>query len=104
MVDEPTVEQRYLDAAHAMQSGVRLKMTRDGAPDDSAFWPGDTSPKHLRVGVNSALSDAGGLVRLLIAKGVITEEEYREAIADAMEREVQRYRDDLGLPPNVTLA
>lgn len=92
---------RYHAAAHAMQSGVRLRMSSEGVPDDSTFWPGETSPKHLRVGVNSAMSDMGGLSRLLIAKGVITEEEYLKAIADAMEEEVASYEADL--PPNVTL-
>lgn len=85
-----------------MQSGVRLKMTSEGAPDDSQLWPGHTSPKHLRVGVNSAMSDHGALARLLIDKGFFTEEEYVKAIADMMEAEAERYQSDL--PPNVTLA
>jgi hypothetical protein len=67
------------------------------------LWPGHTSPKHLRVGVNAAMSDHGALVRLLIQKGIITHEEYSTAIADAMENEVQSYKDDLGLGPNVDL-
>ena len=58
---------RYLKAAHAMQTGVALEMSRHAAP---------TEPKHLRVGVNAAMSDQAGLVKLLIAKGIFTEDEY----------------------------
>jgi len=77
---------RYRIQAHAMQSGVAAKMNID---------PSDTSPKHLRVGINSAMSDVGGLAGLLIKKGVFTMEEYTEAIADSMEREADSYRQYL---------
>jgi hypothetical protein len=77
---------RWVSAAHAMQSGVVMEQQYHSEPTDA---------KHLRVGVNSALSDAGGLVKLLIAKGIFTEEEYLSAIADAMEREQARYEKDL---------
>jgi hypothetical protein len=49
------------------------------------------TPKHLRVGVNSAFIANAALTRLLIEKGVFTMEEYVRAQADEMEREVQRY-------------
>jgi hypothetical protein len=91
---------RYIAAAHAMQSGVAMKMNYD---------PADVNPKHLRVGVNSAMVDGSALVGLLIAKGVITEAEYFTALADAMERERDMYakeiRDHLGPDgPTITLA
>ena len=38
--------QRYLDAAHAMQTGVAFTMHQDSS---------QTDPKHLRVGINSAM-------------------------------------------------
>jgi|HubBroStandDraft_6_1064221.scaffolds.fasta_scaffold00184_15 hypothetical protein len=100
-----SANERYRAAAHAMQSGVKLKMTREGVGDpDEGYVPrGECSPKHLRVGINSAMSDHGALARLLIDKGVFTEEEYTEAIADGMEREVQFYRTELNLPDNVHL-
>lgn len=75
--------QRYRDAAHAMQSGVAMKMNYDAK---------ETTPKHLRVGVNVAMSDHGALVKLLVDKGVITEAEYFPAIADAMECERDLYQ------------
>jgi hypothetical protein len=87
--------ERYLAAAHAMQSGVALSIARGEARD--------MEPKHLRVGVNSALVDCAALAKLLIDKGILTEEEYERALADAMEAEVQRYRERLQLPDNVHL-
>lgn len=49
------------------------------------------TPKHLRVGVNSALVDGAALAKLLIAKGVFTEAEYAEAVTVEMEAEAERY-------------
>lgn len=69
---------------HAVQSGVAAKMEYDGA---------ETSPKHLRVGVNSAMVEHAALVRLLMAKGVISEAEFYEALADAAEAEQQLYEE-----------
>lgn len=89
--------QRYQAAAHAMQSGVAFKMGHD---------PNETNAKHLRVGVNSALRDSSTLARLLMAKGLITEEEYVAAQADGMEEEAELYRrwlsDHTGV--NITLS
>jgi hypothetical protein len=79
--------ERYLDAGHAVQTGVALEMAREG--DDSR------AHKHLRVGINLRACDHTGLVKLLIAKGVITEDEYVEAMADEAELEVQRYEERL---------
>lgn len=77
-----TDQDRYLAAAHAMQSGVVAKMRID---------PGETTPKHLRVGVNSSMVQNGALVKLLIEKGVFTEAEWFAALADAMEAEKALY-------------
>lgn len=55
-----------------------------------------TSPKHLRVGVNTSKVDQSALVKLLINKGIFTEIEYEEALADAMEAEKRRYEIYLG--------
>lgn len=78
-----TDHERYLAAAHAMQSGVAHMMHKE--PN------GETTPKHLRVGVNSAMCDHAALVQILIAKGILTEAEYMKQIADEMEREQERY-------------
>lgn len=75
-----TDEERYAKAAHAMQSGVAFLEDKT-----------DQTPKHLRVGVNVALSDLGALATLLIEKGVFTRAEYVKALADGMEREAESY-------------
>ncbi len=74
---------RYLAAGHAMQSGVAILIERAAAPD--------VTPKHLRVGVNSALVDSSALGALLIRKGLITDEEYFTAMAEGMEAEARKY-------------
>jgi hypothetical protein len=83
-------QQRYLAACHGMQTGVKWEMERallQGKEPDSV----STSPKHLRVGVNSAMVSHAALVKLLIEKGILTEEEYVKSQADAMEAEVALY-------------
>jgi len=74
--------ERYRSAMHAVQSGVAAKMEYDGA---------ETSPKHLRVGVNSTMVEHSALVGLLLRKGVITEAEFYAALADAAEAEQRLY-------------
>ena len=88
---------RYLAAAHAVQSGVAMEMNRDPKP---------SSPKHLRTGLDTSKADHSGLVKLLIDKGIITEAEYYKAMADAMEAEKARYEAHLSdlLGTKVTLA
>lgn len=72
---------RWERAAHAMQAGVAYSRDKK-----------NQEPKHLRVGINCAMSDQAGLVKLLIEKGVFTEAEYYKAIADQMEIEAEDHR------------
>ncbi|QJY46674.1 hypothetical protein [Pseudonocardia broussonetiae] len=90
-------QDRYTAAMHAMQSGVAA---------DQSGGSEDGTPKHLRVGVNSALVSVAGIGRLLIDKGVITQDEYEAAVADAMENEVRLYERRLSerLGSTVTLS
>ena len=74
----------YEVAMHGMQAGVAFEMNY---PDRVAA----TAPKHLRVGINAAMSNHGALVALLIKKGVITSEEYFEEMRLAMNDELARY-------------
>lgn len=87
-IDDPEViaahNNAYRLSMHAMQTGVTYVMTRD---------PKETQPKHLRVGVNAALVDAGALARLLIAKGIITEGEYAAALAQGARIEHEMYEE-----------
>ena len=78
--------ERYQAAAHAMQSGVAAEMQHNPKP---------TEPKHLRVGVNSAMVEHAALAHLLVTKGVITDDEYLEAVAASMERDAKVYEDRL---------
>lgn len=71
----------YEQAIHGIQTGIALEIERGS---DCA------TPKHLRVGINSAMCEHAALIRLLIAKGIITEEEYAEAITDEFNRELER--------------
>ena len=83
-------QQRYLDACHGMQTGVKYETESAalrGARDTA------TEPKHLRVGVNSAMVSHAALVKLLVEKGILTEDEYITSQADAMEAEVALYED-----------
>lgn len=75
---------RYKAAAHGMQTGVAYKMHHQ---------PAETTPKHLRVGVNSAMVQLGALANLLVRKGVISQDEYYQALAEAMETERDLYQD-----------
>lgn len=77
------------EAAHGVQSGV--------AYEESNRLSDATSPKHLRTGVNIAMVDHAALAYLLIGKGIITEEEYKEAIRQAMNDEVARYEEMHGV-------
>lgn len=75
---------RYQELAHAMQSGV--------AYEKDEF---EREHKHLRVGINTAHVDHSALATLLIKKGIITQEEYMDALVEAMETEVKRYERHL---------
>jgi hypothetical protein len=72
----------YEEALHAMQAGVAIEQSSGSQ---------DGTPKHLRVGINARACDHAALVRLLIAKGVFTEDEYMVAITDEMNAEAERY-------------
>jgi hypothetical protein len=71
----------YEQALHGIQTGISLEIERGS---DCA------SPKHLRVGVNYAMCEHAALVRLLIDKGLFTQEEYAQAITDEFNRELER--------------
>ena len=78
------MREEYIQLAHAMQSGVALVMEQGGK---------GTEPKHLRVGINSAMVEHGALVGLLLEKGVITPEEDFESLLKYMQIEVDKYQE-----------
>lgn len=97
-----TPSERYFAAGHAIQSGVKTDMETDVNHQSQ----GATTPKHLRTGLNLVMADHGSLAKLLIDKGIITEDEYLTAIADGAEREKARYEQILTdrLGTKITLA
>jgi uncharacterized lipoprotein YbaY len=95
-MDETKLE-KYKALCHAMQTGVAFKMEYD---------PSDTQPKHLRVGINAAMCDHAALVNLLRSKGIITDDEYFDALIESMQTEVDNYRREISdqTGANITLA
>lgn len=84
------LKERYEALLHAVQSGVKWELEAEqfaGIPEQSSTG----SPKHLRVGVNSALVQNSSLAILLMRKGVITELEYWETQIELWEAEVASY-------------
>lgn len=77
---------RYLSAAHAMQTGVKLEISRGNMSIPEMH-------KDLRVGVNSAMVEHAALVKLLLDKDIIAEVEYYKYLAEAFEAEAKRYEE-----------
>lgn len=73
-------ESEYMDLLHAMQSGVAFTM----GPD--------TEPKHLRVGVNSALITSSALVKTLVEAGLIDFEKFRDNEIELLKNEIELYK------------
>lgn len=88
---------RYAAAMHAVQSGVAYEMPLNKTP---------TEPKHLRTGINAAMVEHYALAKLLMDKGIITTDEYEEALAASAEAEKKRYEEHLSalMGSKVTLA
>lgn len=80
---ELAANQRYLRAAHAMQTGVKILQEHDAKELD---------PKHMRVGVNASMRDLASIGKLMMEKGVFTRAEYLEAVAAGMEEEAASYQ------------
>lgn len=84
---------------HGMQSGVKAMMEAQPRPLADEL-------KHLRVGINSAMVNDLALVRILMAKGVLSALEYSEAMTVAMREEKEGYERQVGelYATKVTLA
>lgn len=84
------LQRRYHASLHGMQSGVAFFLEKAAAGDKQAARQFD--PKHTRVGINSAMVDSAALAKLLMGKGLITEEEYWEQLVAEAEAERLRYQ------------
>jgi hypothetical protein len=91
MTKRDDFQRRYEIAAHAVQAGVAMEM-HDAPPTISGSA---VSPKMLRTGINLAMVEHGALVRVLIAKGLFTEEEYVEQLVLGVEGEKRLYEERL---------
>lgn len=82
----------YKRHAHAVLSAIGFN------PNKTAL-----EPRHLRVGIDMGKADTAGLVNLLIDKGVLSAQEYIEAVeksaAEEVERQKQALARELGIDP-----
>lgn len=86
-VPMPTAHQaqQLTELPHRVQSAIAFLM------EQPQRLP-QVEPKHLRVGVNSALLECSAMARLLFRKGLITSDEYFDTLIEAWEQEVDSYR------------
>ena len=87
--------ERVAQLTHAIQSAVAFQIERGS---NAAL------PKHLRTGLDTTKAEHGGIARLLIRKGVITEEEYFDAVVEGLEVELRFQTEQaqrMGAPANV---
>jgi hypothetical protein len=78
--------QEYVRHAHGVQAGVGMKLELD---------PTFGTAKDIRTGLDTSKADQGGLVNLLIVKGVFTDVEYMEAIVTSMKQERRRWEEEI---------
>lgn len=98
--------QRYRELSHAVQTGIAWIIALENRDcSDVNADPNLRAHKHLRTGIDTTKADFGALARLLIAKGIFTEEEYVDTLLDGMEREKASYEADLSsrVGRNITL-
>ena len=83
------LERELLNRQQRCQSGVAFsyeaRLSGEGMPPDIA-----KALKHLRVGVDAAMVEHAGLVKLLVDKGIITTHEYFAAEVWAFDKELER--------------
>lgn len=83
---------------HAIQSGVAFEQQFD--PEAAWYRNNPTAAriiKHLRTGIDLAMCENGTMVRLLVKKGLITEQEYFEASLKTLSEEIMRAEDRLSV-------
>lgn len=85
--------ERYTLLQHKMQAGVRFDQATDPQLLAEQTLPAHVA-RHLkmeRVGINSARIEIGALTKLLIAKGVFTDDEWWAEACAMMQAEIDRY-------------
>lgn len=79
----PSADMRRYSAA--LRGAKACANLVDRALDDRQLFD------NFRLGINTALRDLESLSKLLIAKGLLTDAEYQQAMADGMEQLVRDY-------------
>jgi len=74
-----------------MQAGVMHDQATDPKFNVAMPEPVQRHFKHERTGINTALVEISAVAKLLIDKGVFTEQEYWQKLCEHMEHEVKRY-------------
>jgi hypothetical protein len=85
----------YPKLAHALQSGVATTLSLDENDTSVPISARSHGGKMLRTGVNMAMVEQGAIWQLLLDKGIITEDEMRQALIDGLTKEVARYEVEL---------
>jgi hypothetical protein len=92
---------RYHRLAHSLQAAVKYKYSFDVNRNKVKSVDSVEDMRHeyhaalLRVGANMALVELGAVVKIMISKGIITEEEYMKMANDELEREINKYKDEI---------
>lgn len=82
----------YIYYMGCAQAGIAQEVGQ-GTPDE--LKAAGANPKHLRVGINAAMVEHSALTKLLIDKGIITEEEYLCALVQAAKAEKEMFEKRL---------
>ncbi len=91
--------ERYTLLSHKMQGGVKYDQETDPRYPFLQTVSQDVRDmfKHERVGINGSRVQIGAITRLLIEKGVFTEDEYWATACEVMQEEIARYEKTLSL-------
>lgn len=77
---------------HAVQTGIASILAFDTAAAGGQLpAESEASPKHLRVGASNAIISNGALLKALMDKGILTEDEFLDCYIKLLEEEVQSY-------------
>src|ERR1700677_3493094 len=90
--------ERYMKLAHAVQTGVAMTLAIDH-PEVADINSNQNlrEHKHLRTGIDTSKSDHGALVKLLIEKGIFTQDEYLDALLIMIQQEKEAYERKLSV-------
>jgi hypothetical protein len=94
-MDDATYRVMYPKLAHALQSGVAATLSLDENDTTITLSARSHGGKMLRTGINMAMVEQGAIWQLLLDKGIITEDEMRQALVDGLTKEVTRYEIEL---------